>query len=89
MTIPDKKFLYVFGGDKADGDSSMADVLGGKGANLAEMSSNGLPVPPGFTLPTHVCNAYYDQQQTFIKRLFAGHRAGETYRKTSGRLWLW
>jgi len=52
--------VYSFGGGKADGDGSMKDVLGGKGAGLAEMSRAGLPVPPGFTIATNVCNAYFD-----------------------------
>ncbi|MEA3545968.1 MAG: PEP/pyruvate-binding domain-containing protein, partial [Thermodesulfobacteriota bacterium] len=53
------EFVYAFGAGKADGDGSMKELLGGKGANLAEMSSIGLPVPPGFTLSTEVCKAYY------------------------------
>jgi len=52
------KWVYAFGGGKADGKAEMRDLLGGKGANLAEMSALGLPVPPGFTLTTDVCNAY-------------------------------
>src|SRR5579883_2228105 len=52
--------VYSFGGGKADGDGTMKDVLGGKGAGLAEMSRAGLPVPPGFTIATSVCNAYFD-----------------------------
>ncbi|MDZ4320042.1 MAG: PEP/pyruvate-binding domain-containing protein, partial [Phenylobacterium sp.] len=46
------RWVYAFGGGAADGDSSMKNLLGGKGANLAEMSSLGLPVPPGFTITT-------------------------------------
>ncbi len=53
------KWVYVFAGGKADGGSHMAELLGGKGANLAEMASLGLPVPPGFTITTEVCRAYY------------------------------
>ena len=53
------EFVYAFGVGKADGDGSMKALLGGKGANLAEMTSIGLPVPPGFTLTTEVCKAYY------------------------------
>src|SRR5208337_3260482 len=52
-------FVYAFGGGAADGDASMKDLLGGKGANLAEMSTLGLPVPPGFTITTEVCTAFY------------------------------
>ena len=54
------RWVYSFGADGADGDASMKNLLGGKGANLAEMSHLGLPVPPGFTITTEVCTAYYD-----------------------------
>ncbi|MFW5798109.1 MAG: pyruvate, phosphate dikinase [Planctomycetota bacterium] len=53
------KYVYFFGGGKAEGKTSMKELLGGKGANLAEMSSIGLPVPPGFTITTEVCAEYY------------------------------
>jgi pyruvate,orthophosphate dikinase len=53
--------IYSFGNGKADGDGSMKDVLGGKGAGLAEMVRLGIPVPSGFTIPTSVCNEYHDQ----------------------------
>ena len=53
------KHIYAFGGGKAEGDRTMRDTLGGKGANLAEMSSAGIPVPPGFTVATDVCNLYF------------------------------
>src|SRR5438552_13901677 len=53
------KYVYFFGGGKADGRADMKDLLGGKGANLAEMTNIGLPVPAGFTITTEVCN-YYD-----------------------------
>ena len=53
-----EKLVYRFGGGAADGDAGMRDLLGGKGAGLAEMSRLGLPVPPGFTIATGVCNAY-------------------------------
>jgi pyruvate,orthophosphate dikinase len=52
-------FVYLFGNGRADGSAQMTDLLGGKGANLAEMASLGLPVPPGFTISTEVCTAYY------------------------------
>ncbi len=52
-------FVYFFGAGQADGDRSMKDLLGGKGAGLAEMTNAGLPVPPGFTITTEVCNLYY------------------------------
>ncbi len=53
--------VYFFGGSTADGDGKMKELLGGKGANLAEMCKIGIPVPPGFTITTEVCAAYYDQ----------------------------
>ncbi len=53
------KHVFFFGGGRADGDRTMRDLLGGKGAGLAEMSSAGLPVPPGFTVSTHVCSLFY------------------------------
>ena len=53
------KFVYYFGGGKADGDGTMKPLLGGKGANLAQMCLIGLPVPGGFTITTEVCNAFY------------------------------
>ena len=57
--VPSPKWVYVFAGGKADGRSHMYELLGGKGANLAEMACLGLPVPPGFTITTEVCDAYY------------------------------
>jgi pyruvate,orthophosphate dikinase len=55
---PATKYVYSFGGGKADGDGKMKDVLGGKGAGLAEMTNAGLPVPPGFTIQTEACREY-------------------------------
>ena len=52
------KYVYFFGGGKADGDGKMKDVLGGKGAGLAEMTNAGLPVPPGLTIQTEACREY-------------------------------
>ena len=54
-----KKYVYSFGGGTADGDGKMKEVLGGKGAGLAEMTRAKLPVPPGFTISTEVCNLYF------------------------------
>ena len=59
------KWVYPFGGGRADGGSDMRDLLGGKGANLAEMSNLGLPVPPGFTITTEVCSAFYDNDRNY------------------------
>jgi pyruvate,orthophosphate dikinase len=64
--------VYFFGGEKADGNESMKNLLGGKGANLAEMAGNKnlkLPVPPGFTLTTEVCTYYYDHKRTYPSSL--------------------
>uniref|UniRef100_UPI00260AFC3C PEP/pyruvate-binding domain-containing protein n=1 Tax=uncultured Caulobacter sp. TaxID=158749 RepID=UPI00260AFC3C len=58
-TLTKSRWVYAFGGGGADGDASMKNLLGGKGANLAEMSSLGLPVPPGFTITTEACVHYY------------------------------
>jgi pyruvate,orthophosphate dikinase len=57
-----KKHVYFFGSGKADGNRSMKDLLGGKGSGLAEMTNAGLPVPPGFTITTEVCNIYYQEK---------------------------
>src|ERR1044072_426738 len=57
------KYVYMFGGGTADGDKNMKDNLGGKGANLAEMSRAGVPVPPGFTIITDVCNVFFDNNK--------------------------
>ena len=54
-----EKYVYFFGGGKADGNGTMKDVLGGKGAGLAEMTNAGLPVPPGFTIVTSACRLYF------------------------------
>ena len=56
------KYVYFFGEGKAEGSKEMKDLLGGKGANLAEMSSIGVPVPPGFTISTEVCQLFYDNK---------------------------
>lgn len=58
-----KKVVYLFGDGKAEGNATMKSILGGKGANLAEMSSLGIPVPPGFTISTEVCAEFYENDQ--------------------------
>ncbi|MHA7899053.1 MAG: pyruvate, phosphate dikinase [Henriciella sp.] len=63
------KWVYSFGGGSSDGSAAMKNLLGGKGANLAEMASLGLPVPPGFTLTTDVCTAYYDLNEAYPEGL--------------------
>ena len=60
--------IYFFGGGKADGNGNMKDLLGGKGAGLAEMTNAGLPVPPGFTISTAVCNIYYKRRREDPRR---------------------
>ena len=62
--MSENKWVYAFGSNGCDGDASMRNLLGGKGANLAEMASIGLPVPPGFTITTEVCTYYYDNEET-------------------------
>jgi pyruvate,orthophosphate dikinase len=69
------KWVYTFGDGKAEGQSSMRDLLGGKGANLAEMSNLGLPVPPGFTITTEVCTYYYDHGRSYPPELRADVQA--------------
>lgn len=56
-----QKYVYFFGDDKAEGTATMKNLLGGKGANLAEMINIGIPVPAGFTISTEVCTHYYEQ----------------------------
>jgi pyruvate,orthophosphate dikinase len=63
------KWVYSFGDGKAEGRADMRNLLGGKGANLAEMSSLGLPVPPGFTVTTEVCTYFYDNKKTYPPEL--------------------
>ena len=60
-----QSWVYSFGDGQADGRAAMRNLLGGKGANLAEMSSLGLPVPPGFTITTEVCTHYYDNKDNY------------------------
>ncbi|MEA2820173.1 MAG: pyruvate, orthophosphate dikinase, partial [Bradyrhizobium sp.] len=87
-TAKSGKWVYTFGDGKAEGKASMRDLLGGKGANLAEMANLGLPVPPGFTIPTAVCTYFYAHDKTYPKELKAqvekaldhvGKIAGKTF----------
>jgi len=73
------KYVYLFGNKKADGNGGMKPLLGGKGANLAEMSRIGLPVPPGFTITTEVCTYYYDNKRTYPKVLDAQVKTGVAF----------
>ena len=70
------KYVYSWGAGKADGHGGMKPLLGGKGANLAEMTRIGLPVPPGFTVTTEVCTYYYANKRTYPKSLQAQMEAG-------------
>ncbi|MFN7263873.1 MAG: pyruvate, phosphate dikinase, partial [Phenylobacterium sp.] len=63
------RWVYAFGGGTAEGDASMRNLLGGKGANLAEMSALGLPVPPGFTITTEACNHFYAHDRSYPETL--------------------
>src|SRR3546814_16415888 len=65
------QWVYSFGDGKAEGRADMRELLGGKGANLAEMSNLGLPVPPGFTITTEVCTYYYENGQRYQEDLTA------------------
>ena len=88
---PAKKYVYSFAAGKAEGDRTMKDILGGKGAGLAEMTNAGLPVPPGFTISTAACNLWYeagrrlpqaieDEMMTHVRKLelVAGSTFGST-----------
>src|SRR6266581_923859 len=77
--VKSNKYVYLFGNKKADGNGAMKPLLGGKGANLAEMSRIGLPVPPGFTMTTEVCTYYYDNKRTYPKVLEAQARDGMAF----------
>ena len=65
------RYVYYFGDGHADGAGNMKPLLGGKGANLAEMTRIGLPVPPGFTVTTEVCTYFYEHKRTYPKQLKA------------------
>jgi len=69
MPTKANKYVYFFGGQKAEGKADMKELLGGKGANLAEMVNIGLPVPAGFTISTEVCTAYYKNNKKYPKEL--------------------
>ncbi len=71
-----EKWVYTFGGGRAEGSASDCNLLGGKGANLAEMCNLGLPVPPGLTIVTSACNHYYDSDRTLPQELKDQVRAG-------------
>ncbi|MBN2057929.1 MAG: pyruvate, phosphate dikinase [Candidatus Saganbacteria bacterium] len=76
VSTKEKKYVYKFGGNKADGKAEMKNLLGGKGANLAEMSNLGIPVPAGFTITTEMCTVYYKMNRNYPKELNAQIKAG-------------
>jgi len=73
------KWVYSFGGGSAEGQAKMKNLLGGKGANLAERCNLGLPVPPGFTITTEVCTYFYDNKRTYPKDLQVEIEAGISF----------
>ena len=75
-TLTTTRWVYAFGGGGADGDATMKNLLGGKGANLAEMAMLGLPVPPGFTVTTEACVHYYANGKQYPAELAAQIAAG-------------
>src|ERR1700750_404730 len=77
------KWVYDFGGGATDGDASMKNLLGGKGANLAEMSKLGLPVPPGLTITTEVCTLFYQNKRRYPDGLEA--QVDDALRALEGR----
>ena len=80
------KYVYFFGAGKAEGKATMKDLLGGKGAGLADMTNTGVPVPPGFTVTTDVCRFYYANNQKLPKELAAQQKqALEKIEKASGK----
>src|ERR1041384_8309222 len=83
------KYVYLFANGKADGSGNMKDLLGGKGAGLAEMTNASLPVPPGLTITTQACNAYYVNDAQFPAGMWdqvleAMHRVEEVTGKKFG-----
>ena len=79
-----KKYVYYFGEGHAEGNAKMKDVLGGKGAGLAEMTNIGVPVPPGFTISTEVCTYFYEHDKTLSARA-EGRGRGEPRRASRSR----
>ena len=71
------KHAYYFGGGKADGSADFRELLGGKGANLAEMSHLGIPVPAGFTISTEICTYYYDHDHQYPAELDGSDPTGD------------
>ena len=78
-----KSSVYKFGNKSADGNSKMKNLLGGKGANLAEMSLLGIPVPPGFTITTEVCTQYNELGRDKVVKMIKGEVQSVLMRHTS------
>ena len=78
-----KRYIYAWGGGRAEGDATMRDLLGGKGAGLAEMTNAGLPVPPGFTITTEACNDYFANGEQLPEG--CGTTSSRPSRTSSGR----
>ncbi len=76
VVLDGKQLVYVFGDGRSDGDGTMRELLGGKGAGLAEMSSLGIPVPPGFTITTEVCASFYERGRQYPEGLERRVREG-------------
>ncbi len=79
-----KRYIYAWGDGHAEGDATMRDLLGGKGAGLAEMTNAGLPVPPGFTITTEACNDYFTAGEQTAGRAL-GRRPRRRQARSSGR----
>jgi pyruvate,orthophosphate dikinase len=79
-----KKYVYSFGGGTSDGDGKMRDTLGGKGAGLAEMSRAGVPVPPGFTISTEVCNLFFENDNKVPEEV--DHQIHDALKKLEGQM---
>ncbi len=77
-----QKWVYFFGNRKAEGHAKMKELLGGKGANLAEMTNIGVPVPPGFTITTGVCLYYYSHKSQYPLNLKKQVREGLSHIET-------
>ena len=86
VSVKAGKLVYLFGGKKAEGRGDMKDILGGKGAGLAEMTNIGIPVPPGFTINTDTCNLYYQNNMTIPQELKPQMKKGlEHIEKLAGK----
>ena len=85
MTAAPARWIYRFGGGSAEGAAAMKELLGGKGANLAEMSNLGLPVPPGFSITTEVCSRFFDNGGRYPEGLGAAGRGSAGLHRPASR----